>query len=46
MVKEEYERKIIVPNDWKGKNRGIKYDSPFINIHKVPREMLKTEGKP
>ena len=26
-------------------NRGIKYDFPFINIHKVPREVLKNEGK-
>ena len=25
-------------------NRGIKHDFPFINIHKVPREVLKTEG--
>ena len=26
-------------------NRGIKYDFPFFNICKVPREVLKTEGK-
>ena len=26
-------------------NRGIKYDFPFINICKVPREVLKTEGE-
>ena len=26
-------------------NRGNKYDFPFINIRKVPREVLKTEGK-
>ena len=26
-------------------NRGIKHDFPFINIHKVPREVLKTEGE-
>ena len=26
-------------------NRGMKYDFPFINIRKVPREVLKTEGK-
>ena len=26
-------------------NIGIKHDFPFINICKVPREMLKTEGK-
>ena len=25
-------------------NRGTKHDFPFINIHKVPREVLKTEG--
>ena len=25
--------------------RGIKRDFPFINIHKVPREVLKTEGE-
>ena len=25
-------------------NRGIKHDFPFINIRKVPREVLKTEG--
>ena len=24
--------------------RGIKHDFPFINIRKVPREVLKTEG--
>ena len=26
-------------------NRGIKHDFPFINICKVPREVLKIEGK-
>ena len=26
-------------------NRGIKHDCPFINIRKVPREVLKTEGE-
>ena len=26
-------------------NRGIKNDFPFINICKVPREVLKTEGE-
>ena len=26
-------------------NRGIKHDLPFINIRKVPREVLKTEGE-
>ena len=25
--------------------RGIKHDFPFINICKVPREVLKTEGE-
>ena len=25
-------------------SRGIKHDFPFINIRKVPREVLKTEG--
>ena len=25
-------------------NRGIKHDFPFINIRKVPRAVLKTEG--
>ena len=25
-------------------NIGIKHDFPFINIRKVPREVLKTEG--
>ena len=25
--------------------RGIKHDFPFINIRKVPREVLKTEGE-
>ena len=25
--------------------RGIKHDFPFIDIHKVPREVLKTEGE-
>ena len=24
---------------------GIKHDFPFINIRKVPREVLKTEGE-
>ena len=27
-------------------DRGIKHDFPFINICKVAREMLKTEGDP
>ena len=26
-------------------NRGIKHDFPIINIRKVPREVLKTEGE-
>ena len=26
-------------------NRGIKHDFPFINIRKVPREVLKPEGE-
>ena len=26
-------------------DRGIKHDFPFINIRKVPREVLKTEGE-
>ena len=26
-------------------DRGIKHDFPFINIPKVPREVLKTEGE-
>ena len=26
-------------------NGGIKHDFPFINIRKVPREVLKTEGE-
>ena len=26
-------------------NRGIKHDFPIINICKVPREVLKTEGE-
>ena len=26
-------------------NTGIKHDFPFINIRKVPREVLKTEGE-
>ena len=26
-------------------NRGIKHDFPFINIRKVGREVLKTEGE-
>ena len=26
-------------------NRGIKHDFPLINIRKVPREVLKTEGE-
>ena len=25
--------------------RGIKHDFPFINIHKVPREVSKNEGE-
>ena len=25
--------------------RGIKYDFPFINVRKVPREVLKIEGE-
>ena len=29
-----------------GNNKGIKHDFPFINIRKVPREALKTEGEP
>ena len=28
-----------------GINRGIKHDFPFINIHKVSRKVLKTEGE-
>ena len=31
---------VICPAD-----RGIKHDFPFINICKVPREVLKTEGE-
>ena len=31
----------LINND----NRGIKHDFPFINIRKVPREVLKTEGE-
>ena len=32
--------------DWQCyKNRGIKYDFPFINILKVPREVLITESE-
>ena len=27
-----------------GINIGIKYDFPFINMHQVPRGVLKTEG--
>ena len=34
----------IVP-DTELNNRGIKHDFPFINIRKVPREVLKTEGE-
>ena len=30
---------------WYSFNRGIKHDFPFINIRKVPREVLKTEGE-
>ena len=30
---------------WPGYYRGIKHDFPFINIRKVPREVLKTEGE-
>ena len=30
---------------WKHNNIGIKHDFPFINILKVPREVLKTEGE-
>ena len=25
-------------------NKGIKHDFPFINIHEVPRGVLKTQG--
>ena len=28
-----------------GLNRGVKHDFPFINICKVPRDVLKTEGE-
>ena len=31
--------------DGRFSNRGIKHDFPFINICKVPREVLKTEGE-
>ena len=30
---------------YKEMNSGIKHDFPFINIRKVPREVLKTEGE-
>ena len=35
-----------LPNVWCTENsRGIKHNFPFINIRKVPREVLKTEGE-
>ena len=35
-----------IQDQWSsGCNIGIKHDFPFINIRKVPREMLKTEGE-
>ena len=40
------EKKIEVPRNHHQSryNRGIKHDFPFINIRKVPREVLKSEG--
>ena len=35
----------IAAIDLKVSRRGIKQDFPFINIRKVPREVLKTEGE-
>ena len=36
---------VIIPNNMKVINRGIKNDFPFISIRKVPREVLKTEDE-
>ena len=36
---------IKVPSVARCGNRGIKHDFPFINICKVPREVLKSEGE-
>ena len=36
---------ITLSNAMSYDNRGIKHDFPFINICKVPREVLKTEGE-
>ena len=35
---------LVTLSDRMSHDRGIKHDFPFINIHKVPREVLKTEG--
>ena len=35
---------MIVENNLHISFRGIEHDFPFINIRKVPREVLKTEG--
>ena len=38
--------RLILLKTWPFINiRGIKHAFPFINIHKVPREVLKTEDK-
>ena len=37
---------FIIGEDCRTFNIGIKHNFPFINIHKVPKEVLKTEGKP
>ena len=42
-VKPQHNNHIV--NESLGFNRGIKHDFPFINICKVPREVLKTEGE-
>ena len=41
---QEHHRKVD-KQPLKQLNRGIKHDFPFINICKVPREVLKTEGE-
>ena len=35
----------IYPKKGRQAYRGIKHDVPFINIPKVPREVLKNEGE-
>ena len=46
IIKKSKNAKVsVIIRKTPGDNRGIKHDFPFIIIRKVPREVLKTEGK-